>query len=139
MVGSKNLAQTTTEPMHLWLHGLQSDFSLFLVSYSIGPFAKLTSSWPIHKPPSRWSCTWSFLQGFTPSTGIQRIMSSNYSPTSKVKSKPFACGTAILSPSCVRLTSSNHLLMIVSFIEMMSFSLSTLMRESSWDIGPTAM
>jgi hypothetical protein len=28
------------------------------VSYSIGPFANSTSSWPIHKPPSRWICTW---------------------------------------------------------------------------------
>jgi hypothetical protein len=47
-----------------------------------------TLSWPIHQPPSRWTCTWNFLQGFTPSMGIPRITSSSYSPTSTGKSKP---------------------------------------------------
>jgi hypothetical protein len=132
-VGSKNLAQTTTKPTHLWLHDLQSNFSLSLVSYSIGPFTKSTSSWPIHKPPSRWTCTWKFPQGFTPSTGIPRITSLSYLPTSTGKSEPVTCETAILSPSYGRSTSSSHLLMIVSFTGMTSFSLSMLMMESSWD------
>ncbi len=130
---SKNLAQTTTKPTRLWLHGSQSDFSLSLVSYSIEPFTKLTPLWPIHKPPLRWTCTWNFPQGFTPSRGIPRITSSSYLPTSTGKSKPATCGTAILSPSYRRSTSSSHLLMIASFTRMTLFSLSTSMMESSWD------
>jgi hypothetical protein len=42
--GKQDLAQTTTKPTRLWLHGSRFNFSWFLVSYTIGPFAKLTSS-----------------------------------------------------------------------------------------------
>jgi hypothetical protein len=84
------------KPMRLWLHGSPSGLSLSLVSYSIGPFTKLTSLSPIHKPLSRWKCTWSFPQVFTPSTGSPRITSSSYLPTSTGKSKPAACGTSYL-------------------------------------------
>ncbi len=57
--------------------------------------------------------------------------SSSYLPTYTGKSKPVACGTAIFSPSYWRSTSSSHLLTIVSFTSMTSFSLSTSMMESS--------
>ncbi len=59
----------TTTPMCLWLHGLPCGFSLFLASYSIGPFAKFTLLWPIHKPPLRWTYIWSYPRTFTPSRG----------------------------------------------------------------------
>ncbi len=132
-MGSRNLAQTTTKPTRLWLHGLPSGFLLSLVSYSIGPFAKLTLLWFIHKPPLKWTCTWSFPLVFAPSTGIPRINSSSYLPTFMGRSKLVAYGTATLSPSYGRSTSSSHLLTIVSFTRMTSFSLSTLTMESSWD------
>jgi hypothetical protein len=127
------LAQTTTEPTRLNSHGLQSDFSLSLASLLIGPFTKSTSLWPIYKPPLRWTCTWNFPQGFTPSMGIPGITSSSYSPTSTGKRKLVTCGTAIFSPSYGRSTSSSHLLTIVSYTGITSFLLSTLMMESSWD------
>ncbi len=101
-VGSRNSAQTNMKPTRLWLHGLLSGFSLSLVSYSIWPFAKLTSLCPIHKPPSRWTCTCNFPQVFTPSTRIPRITSSSYLPTSTGKSKPVTCGTVTSSPSYLR-------------------------------------
>jgi hypothetical protein len=69
--------------------------------------------------------------GFIPSSGIPRIVFSSYLPTSLDKNKPAACGTAILSPSYGRLTSSSYLLTIVSFTGMTSFSLPTLLMESS--------
>ncbi len=132
-VGSRNLEQTTMKPMCMWLHGLPSSFSLSFVSYSIGLFTKSTFLWPIHKLPSRWTYTWRFPPVFTPSTGIPRITSISYSPTSTGKSKPVACGTVTLSSSYGRSTSSSHLLTIKSFTVMTSSSLSTLRMESSWD------
>ncbi len=88
----------------------------------------------IHKPPLRWTCTWSSQQAFTPSMGIPRITSWSYLPTSTGKSKPAVYGTITLLPSYGRSTSSSLLLTIVSSTRMMSFSLSTLMMESSWDL-----
>jgi hypothetical protein len=74
-----------------------------------------------------------FPQGFTPSTGIPRVMFSSYLPTSMGKSKPVTYGTAISSPSYGRPTSSSHLLTIASFTGITSFLLPTSMMESSWD------
>jgi hypothetical protein len=65
--------------------------------------------------------------------GNSRDMSSSYSSTSTGKSKPVMCGTAILPPSYGRSISSSHLLTIASFTGIMSFLLSTLMMEFSWD------
>jgi hypothetical protein len=66
-------------------------------------------------------------------TGIPRITSLTYLPTSTGKSKQVVCGTAISSPSYGRSTSSSHLLMIASFSGIRLFSLSTSTIESSWD------
>jgi hypothetical protein len=83
--------------------------------------------------PMRWTCIRSFPRAFTPSTGISRIMSSSYLPTSMGKSKLVAYGTTTLSPSYERSTSSSLLSTIVSSTGMTSFSLSTSIMESSWD------
>ncbi len=71
------MAQTTTKPTRLKSLDLRFNFLLSLAYFLIGPFAKFTSLWPINRPPLRWTCTWNFQLGFTPSTGIPRITSSS--------------------------------------------------------------
>ncbi len=122
MVESKNLAETNMTHMPQRSHGLPSNSSLSLASYSTWFYVKLTPSWHIPMRLSRWTWAWSSIQLFTPSMGTPRTTSSSYLPTSTGKSKLARSWKITLPSSYKRSTLSNHSQATVSSILLMSSS-----------------
>ncbi len=90
---SKSKEWTILRLTHLLWHGLQLDTWSFLVSSSVGHFAKLILLWLTHKLRPRWTSIWNFHKASRLHTGTPRITCWSWKITSAVKSKLVVSGT----------------------------------------------